>query len=181
LASRPGISMRTTSTSATPPPRSCRWRWWWRPGSPSTVAGRSLASWGRAVGDSEDEVFWRTFLTELKKRGLSGVRLVISDQHAGLVAALRRSFHGAVHQRCRVHFARKRLIVIGGSAGTAQVLRSRRLPTSSEAGGRAARGDSQRHLVRRRAAVDAGRQVTAVRWAARPIQGGRSSPCVGVS
>ena len=47
---------------------------------------------GLDVGDSEDEVFWRSFLTDLKKRGLSGVKLVISDQHAGLVAALRRSF-----------------------------------------------------------------------------------------
>ena len=61
---------------------------------------------GVDVGDSEDEVFWRGFLTELKERGLSGVRLVISDQHAGPVAALKRSFQGAAHQRCRIHFAR---------------------------------------------------------------------------
>src|SRR3954451_2030907 len=67
---------------------------------------------GLDVGDSEDEVFWRTFLTELKKRGLSGVRLVISDQHAGLVAALKRSFQGAAHQRCRVHFARNLLALV---------------------------------------------------------------------
>jgi len=64
---------------------------------------------GLDVGDSEDEVFWRSFLTGLKKRGLGGVRLVISDQHAGLVAALKRSFQGAAHQRCRVHFARNLL------------------------------------------------------------------------
>ena len=64
---------------------------------------------GLDVGDSEDEVFWRGFLTSLKKRGLGGVRLVISDQHAGLVAALRRSFQGAAHQRCRVHFVRNLL------------------------------------------------------------------------
>ncbi|MBA8962929.1 MULTISPECIES: IS256 family transposase [Rhodococcus] len=64
---------------------------------------------GLDVGDSEDEVFWRGFLASLKKRGLSGVRLVISDQHAGLVAALRRSFQGSGHQRCRVHFARNLL------------------------------------------------------------------------
>jgi putative transposase len=64
---------------------------------------------GLDVGDSEDEVFWRGFLVALKKRGLGGVRLVISDQHAGLVAALRRSFQGAGHQRCRVHFARNLL------------------------------------------------------------------------
>ena len=49
---------------------------------------------GLDVGDSEDEVFWRAFLTDLKKRGLGGVRLVISDQHAGLVAALARCFQG---------------------------------------------------------------------------------------
>lgn len=61
---------------------------------------------GLDVGDSEDEVFWRAFLTGLKKRGLSGVQLVISDQHAGLVAALRRVFQGSAHQRCRVHFIR---------------------------------------------------------------------------
>jgi transposase-like protein len=64
---------------------------------------------GLDVGDSEDEVFWRGFLTSLKQRGLGGVRLVISDQHAGLVAALRRAFQGAGHQRCRVHFARNLL------------------------------------------------------------------------
>jgi transposase-like protein len=64
---------------------------------------------GLDVGDGEDEVFWRGFLTALKKRGPSGVRLVISDQHAGRVAALRRSFQGAAHQRCRVHFARNLL------------------------------------------------------------------------
>jgi putative transposase len=64
---------------------------------------------GLDVGDSEDEVFWRAFLATLKDRGLSGVRLVISDQHAGLVAALRRCFQGASHQRCRVHFIRNLL------------------------------------------------------------------------
>jgi putative transposase len=67
---------------------------------------------GLDVGDSEDEVFWRSFLTGLKKRGLGGVRLVISDQHAGLVAALKRSFQGAAHQRCRVHFARNLLALV---------------------------------------------------------------------
>jgi putative transposase len=64
---------------------------------------------GLDVGDSEDEVFWRGFLSSLKQRGLSGVQLVISDQHAGLVKALKRSFQGAGHQRCRVHFARNLL------------------------------------------------------------------------
>jgi len=67
---------------------------------------------GLDVGDSEDEVFWRGFLRSLKHRGLAGVRLVISDQHAGLTAAIRRCFQGAAHQRCRVHFARNLLAVI---------------------------------------------------------------------
>ena len=67
---------------------------------------------GVDVGDSEDEVFWRSFLRSLRSRGLGGVRLVISDQHAGLVAALRRSFQGASHQRCRVHFARNLLALV---------------------------------------------------------------------
>jgi transposase-like protein len=64
---------------------------------------------GLDVGDSEDEVFWKGFMTSLKQRGLAGVQLVISDQHAGLVKALRRCFQGVAHQRCRVHFARNLL------------------------------------------------------------------------
>jgi putative transposase len=64
---------------------------------------------GLDVGDSEDEVFWKGFMTSLKQRGLAGVRLVISDQHSGLVKALRRCFQGTSHQRCRVHFARNLL------------------------------------------------------------------------
>jgi len=64
---------------------------------------------GEDVGDSEDETFWRGFMTSLKQRGLGGVRLVISDQHSGLVKALRRCFQGVGHQRCWVHFARNLL------------------------------------------------------------------------
>ena len=67
---------------------------------------------GLDVGDSEDEAFWRGFLRSLRSRGLAGVRLVISDQHAGLVAALRRVLQGAAHQRCRVHFARNLLALV---------------------------------------------------------------------
>jgi putative transposase len=73
------------------------------------TAGGEREILGLDVGDSEDEVFWRGFLNSLKQRGLSGVRLVISDQHAGLVKALSRAFQGAAHQRCRVHFARNLL------------------------------------------------------------------------
>ena len=65
---------------------------------------------GIEIGDSEDEAFWREFLRALKRRGLSGVRLVISDQHAGLVAAIARCFQGAGHQRCRVHYVDWRIM-----------------------------------------------------------------------
>ena len=57
---------------------------------------------GLDVGDSENEPFWREFLTSLTARGLAGVRLVISDAHAGLTKAIARCFQGAGWQRCRV-------------------------------------------------------------------------------
>ena len=76
----------------------------------TATGGREVL--GVDVGDSEDEVFWRGFLRSLKERGLAGVRLVISDQHAGLVAALGRVFQGVGHQRCRVHFARNLLALV---------------------------------------------------------------------
>ena len=47
---------------------------------------------GLDVGNSENELFWREFLTGLNDRGLAGVRLVISDAHAGLVKAIGRCF-----------------------------------------------------------------------------------------
>ena len=64
---------------------------------------------GVDVGDSENETFWREFLTSLTDRGLGGVRLVISDAHAGLVKAIRRCFQDAAWQRCRVHAMRNLL------------------------------------------------------------------------
>lgn len=67
---------------------------------------------GLDVGDSEDETFWTRFLRSLKERGLSGVRLVISDAHAGLRKSIRRIFQGASWQRCRVHFARNLLATV---------------------------------------------------------------------
>jgi putative transposase len=61
---------------------------------------------GLAVGDSEDKAFWTTFLRSLRARGLSGVRLVISDAHEGLRASVEAVMLGAGWQRCRVHFMR---------------------------------------------------------------------------
>jgi putative transposase len=64
---------------------------------------------GVDVGDSEDEVFWTAFLRGLRDRGLHGVRLVISDAHAGLKASIGRVFTGASWQRCKVHLMRNLL------------------------------------------------------------------------
>jgi len=67
---------------------------------------------GVDIGDSEDETFWTRFLRSLKDRGLGGVRLVISDAHAGLKASIRKCFTGASWQRCRVHFVRNLLATV---------------------------------------------------------------------
>ena len=64
---------------------------------------------GIKVGDSETESFWSEFIGSLKERGLTGVKLVISDAHVGLTKAIRRMLQGSCWQRCRVHFARNLL------------------------------------------------------------------------
>jgi transposase-like protein len=72
---------------------------------------------GLKVGDSESEGFWTEFIASLiaagfceaVERGLTGVKLVISDAHGGLTKAIRRQLQGCVWQRCRVHFARNLL------------------------------------------------------------------------
>ncbi len=63
---------------------------------------------GLCVGPSEAEAFWTEFLRSLKSRGLEGVKLVISDAHTGLKAAIARVFE-ATWQRCRVHWIRNAL------------------------------------------------------------------------
>lgn len=63
---------------------------------------------GLGTGPSEAETFWTEFLRGLKARGLAGVKLVISDAHTGLKAAIGRVFE-ASWQRCRVHWMRNAL------------------------------------------------------------------------
>ena len=58
---------------------------------------------GVSVSLSEHEVHWRTFLESLKKRGLGGVQLITSDDHAGLRAARLAVFGGIPWQRCQFH------------------------------------------------------------------------------
>jgi putative transposase len=64
---------------------------------------------GCATGDSETESFWTEFLRDLRDRGLTGVQLVISDAHRGLVNAIATVLQGVGWQRCRVHFMRNAL------------------------------------------------------------------------
>jgi putative transposase len=71
---------------------------------------------GLDVGPSEDGAFWLAFLRSLVARGLSGVRLVTSDAHEGLKAAIAAVLHGASWQRCRVHFVRNALALVPKSA-----------------------------------------------------------------
>jgi putative transposase len=66
---------------------------------------REVLHW--AVGNSESEENWGEVFRRLKDRGLGGVKLVVSDAHKGIVAALSRHFQGASWQRCRVHFKRE--------------------------------------------------------------------------
>ncbi len=67
---------------------------------------------GISIGASEAETFWIDFLRSLARRGLRGVKLVISDAHEGLKAAVSKVLH-ASWQRCRVHFMRNVLAYAG--------------------------------------------------------------------
>jgi putative transposase len=69
---------------------------------------------GMDVGPSEAETFWTEFSRKLARRGLRGVKLVISDAHEGLKAAIAKILH-ASWQRCRVHFLRHALAHAGKS------------------------------------------------------------------
>jgi transposase-like protein len=73
---------------------------------------------GMAVGASEAETFWTEFLRGLARRGLRGVKLVISDAHEGLKPAVAKVLR-ATWQRCRVHTIRTQLRMWGGNAAAA--------------------------------------------------------------
>ena len=66
---------------------------------------RELLDW--RVGDSESEATWGSLFSDLKDRGLRGLRLLTSDAHKGIIAAMDRHFQGVAWQRCRVHFKRE--------------------------------------------------------------------------
>jgi transposase-like protein len=66
---------------------------------------------GLHIGPSEAEPFWTSFLRDLVRRGLTGVKLVVSDAHEGLKSAITRVL-GATWQRCRVHAMRNALAYV---------------------------------------------------------------------
>ena len=67
---------------------------------------------GMTIGHSEAEPFWVEFLRSLARRGLRGVKLVVSDAHEGLKAAITKIL-SATWQRCRVHFMRNAIAHAG--------------------------------------------------------------------
>ena len=64
---------------------------------------------GVSIGDAESAATWNELFISLKRRGLSGVDFVVSDDHAGLVEAVNKQFAGATWQRCQVHLMRNML------------------------------------------------------------------------
>jgi transposase-like protein len=74
---------------------------------------------GLAVGPSEAEVFWTDFLRSLARRGLRGVKLVVSDAHEGIKASVSKVM-SCTWQRCRVHFMRN-VMAHAGKSGRAMV------------------------------------------------------------
>jgi transposase-like protein len=72
---------------------------------------------GLELHTSEDGAGWTAFLRGLVARGLSGVRMVISDAHPGLIDAIASTLSGASWQRCRTHFLRNLLTRVPKSAG----------------------------------------------------------------
>lgn len=71
----------------------------------TTTGKRELLEW--RVGDSESEQHWGELFKSLKDRGLAGVKLIVSDAHRGIQAAIKRHFQGCAWQRCRVHYKRE--------------------------------------------------------------------------
>ena len=70
---------------------------------------------GMDIGPSEAETFWTEFLRKLRRRGLRGVKLVVSDAHEGIKAAVAKLMN-ATWQRCRVHTTRNALAHAGKSS-----------------------------------------------------------------
>jgi transposase-like protein len=95
------------------------------------------------LGASESGESWTMVLEDLVRRGLTGVVYAVADEHQGLVAALRRFFPGAAHQRCHVHYLRNALSKVSSATHQQKLLAALKdvwsAPTRQEAEGRLAR------------------------------------------
>jgi putative transposase len=98
---------------------------------------------GLGIGPSEAETFWTEFLRGLKGRGLDGVKLVISDAHTGLKAAIARVFE-ATWQRCRVHWIRNALAHVPKGQHTVMAAAIRQAFTQPD---RDSAGQTWRHVA----------------------------------
>jgi transposase-like protein len=112
---------------------------------------------GVSVSLSEAEVHWRQFLASLRQRGLHGVRLVISDDHAGLKAARQAELTGVPWQRCQFHLQRNAMAYVPKISMRREVARALRsifnAPDREEARRRLQLAvDSYRHTAPRLAA-----------------------------
>jgi putative transposase len=76
---------------------------------------------GASVSLSEAEVHWRDFLAALQARGLHGVQLIVSDDHAGLAAARQARLPGVKWQRCQFHLAENMLAYVPPSLSQEEV------------------------------------------------------------
>ena len=113
-----------------------------------TAVACSLSGRRRVVGlacvDAESYLSWRDFLLGLRRRGLSGVRLVTSDAHEGLARAIREVLVGAAWQRCVAHLERnvrdrcRRRDVGGAAVAALKAALSERDPALARAGYRRA-------------------------------------------
>jgi putative transposase len=123
---------------------------------------------GLHIGPSEAEPFWASFLKDLVRRGLKGVKLVISDAHEGLKAAIRRVI-GATWQRCRVHFARNALAYVprGQHAMVAAAIRQAFIQPNRKSAGETWRHVADQLRGRRPklgALMDGGGVKRSIRW-----------------
>jgi putative transposase len=104
-----------------------------------------LGTW---LGASESLESWTAVFEDLVARGLRGVTYAVSDEHQGLVAALRRFFPDAAHQRCQVHYLRNALSRLSSARGQEQLLVALR-----DVWGAPARAAAESRLARLVAAV----------------------------
>lgn len=95
------------------------------------------------LGPSESEASWAQVFHDLVERGLHGVRYVVSDEHVGLLAALRRYFPETVHQRCQVHYQRNALSKVSSEA-----LQQRTREGLRDAWGASTRAEAEGRLAR---------------------------------